>query len=82
MQRPLSVCTGECGLPRALRALAMTGDGDDPIIEVLNGWMKEGIYLDFDLDLAQNVPGLRDRYVSYFNNHRRHAALDYKSPVQ
>ena len=44
--------------------------------------MKEELYLDFDLDHVQDVPALLDRYVSYFNNKRRHAALGYKSPVQ
>ena len=41
--------------------------------------MKEELYLDFDLDHAQDVPSLLDRYVFYFNNQRRHAALGYKS---
>ena len=44
--------------------------------------MKEELYLDFDLDHAQNVPDLLDQYVVYFNNQRRHSALGYKSPVQ
>ena len=44
--------------------------------------MKEELYLDFDLDHAQDVPALLDQYVSYFNSQRRHAALGYKSPVQ
>ena len=55
---------------------------DNPIIEALNGWMKDELYLDFGLGLAQDVPALLDRYVSYFNNQRHHAALGYKSPVQ
>ena len=55
---------------------------DNPIIEALNGWMKEELYLDFDLDHAQDVPALLNQYVFFFNNQRRHAALGYKSPVQ
>ena len=66
-----------------LRSMSRGGTPtDNPIIEALNGWMKEELYLDFDLDHAQNVPALLERYVSYFNNQRRHAALGYKSPVQ
>ena len=66
-----------------LRSMSRGGTPtDNPIIEALNGWMKEELYLDFDLDHAQNVPELLNQFVSYFNNQRRHAALGYKSPVQ
>ena len=66
-----------------LRSMSRVGTPtDNPIIEALNGWMKEELYLDFDLDHAQNVPDLLDQYVVYFNNQRRHSALGYKSPVQ
>ena len=66
-----------------LRSMSRGGTPtDNPIIEALNGWMKEELYLDFDLDHAQDVPVLLDQYVFYFNNQRRHAALGYKSPVQ
>ena len=66
-----------------LRSMSRGGTPtDNPIIEALNGWMKEELYWDFDLDHAQDVPALLDQYVSYFNYRRRHAALGYKSPVQ
>ena len=39
---------------------------DNPIIEALNGWMKEALYLDFGLASAENVPLLLDEYVYYF----------------
>ena len=55
---------------------------DNPIIEALNGWMKEELFLDFDLAHAKDVPELLDIYVDFFNNHRPAAALGYKSPVQ
>ena len=55
---------------------------DNPIIEALNGWMKEELAVDFGLDDAEDLPALLDRYVHYFNNHRLAAALGYKSPVQ
>ena len=55
---------------------------DNPIIEALNGWMKEELYLDFGLANTDNVPALLDQYVHYFNNRRASAALGYKSPVQ
>ena len=55
---------------------------DNPIIEALNGWMKEELYLDFDLAHTNDVPALLDGYVHFFNYHRPAAALDNKYPVQ
>ena len=55
---------------------------DNPIIEALNGWIKEELFLDFDLSNASDVPALLDDYVHYFNFERSAAALGYKSPVQ
>lgn len=55
---------------------------DNPIIEALNGWMKEELYWDFGLADAPNLHKLLDDYVLFFNNHRPAAALGYKSPVQ
>ena len=66
-----------------LRSMSRGGTPtDNPIIEALNGWMKEELYLDFGLAEAENVPSLLERYVHYFNNKRLAAALGYKSPVQ
>ena len=66
-----------------LRSMSRGGTPtDNPIIEALNGWIKEELYLDFGLAEAENVPSLLERYVHYFNNKRLAAALGYKSPVQ
>ncbi len=66
-----------------LRSMSRVGTPtDNPIIEALNGWIKEELYLDFNLGSTEDVPALLDQYVQYFNNQRLHAALGYKSPVQ
>ena len=66
-----------------LRSMSKVGTPtDNAIIEALNGWIKEELYLDFGLATAEDVPRLLDEYVSYFNNRRPAAALGYKSPVQ
>ena len=66
-----------------LRSMSRRGTPtDNPIIEALNGWMKDELYLDWDLAHAKNVPKLLDRYVDFFNHSRPAAALGYKSPVQ
>ena len=65
------------------RSMSRTGTPtDNPIIEALNGWIKEELYLDFDLRNTNDLLGTLDRFVTYFNHHRLAAALDYKSPVQ
>ena len=66
-----------------LRSMSRGGTPtDNPIIEALNGWMKEELYLDFDLAHSHDVPALLDAYVYFFNNLRPAASLGYKSPVQ
>ena len=66
-----------------LRSMSKGGTPtDNAIMEALNGWIKEELYLDFDLATAEDVPRLLDEYVYYFNNRRPAAALGYKSPVQ
>ena len=42
---------------------------------------REVLYTEFDLSHALDAPALLDQYVFFFNNQRRHAVLDYKSPV-
>ena len=66
-----------------LRSMSRVGTPtDNPIIEALNGWIKEELFLDFDLAHAKDVPTLLDTYVDFFNNLRPAAPLGYKSPVQ
>ena len=66
-----------------LRSMSKVGTPtDNAIIEALNGWIKEELYLDFGLETAEDVPKLLDEYVYYFNNRRPAAALGYISPVQ
>lgn len=66
-----------------LRSMSKVGTPtDNAIMEAINGWIKEELYLDFGLETAENVPKLLDEYVHYFNYERPAAALGYKSPVQ
>ena len=66
-----------------LRSMSRVGTPtDNAIIEALNGWMKEELYLDFGLETADDPLALLDEYVHYFNYERPAAALGYKSPVQ
>ena len=66
-----------------LRSMSRGGTPtDNPIIEAINGWIKEELYLDFDLAHTSDVPALLETYVQFFNNNRSAATLGYKSPVQ
>ena len=54
---------------------------DNPLIESLNGWIKEELYIDFNLYNTNNVKQTIDDYIYYYNNIRLAASLNYKSPV-
>jgi len=54
-----------------LRSMSREGSPiDNPIIESLNGRIKEELFLDFGLAIAKDVSMLLDEYVYYFNNRR------------
>ena len=55
---------------------------DNPIIESINGWIKDEIYTEGwhkRYDTAEEMIGA---YISYYNNERPAYALQYKSPIQ
>ncbi len=55
---------------------------DNPIIESLNGWMKEELKIDFNLYRTKDIHKTIKEYIHYFNNDRLAYSLKYKSPVQ
>jgi len=55
---------------------------DNPVNESLNGWIKEELFIDFDLKHCNNVPKLIEEYIYYYNNERPSYALKYKTPIQ
>ncbi|MBR1731933.1 MAG: integrase core domain-containing protein [Ruminococcus sp.] len=55
---------------------------DNPIIEAINGWIKEELFIDFGLYYSKNVPQLINNYIHYFNNYRLSSKLQYKTPAQ
>ena len=54
---------------------------DNPVNESLNGWIKEELFMDFDLKHSNDVPNLIKLYIDY-NNERPSYALNYKTPIQ
>lgn len=55
---------------------------DNPIIEAINGWIKDELSIDFNYHKADNLPKLISEYIHYFNSERPACALKYKTPVQ
>lgn len=55
---------------------------DNPIIESINGWVKEELYKDFKLYRCDDVETLITEYVKYYNAERPSTKCGRKSPVQ
>ena len=55
---------------------------DNPVNESLNGWIKEELFIDFDLKHSEDVPNLIKLYINYYNNERPCCSLKYKTPIQ
>lgn len=55
---------------------------DNPIIESINGWIKEEMVTDFKYYKADNLFDFIDKFIYYYNNERPAFALNYKTPIQ
>lgn len=55
---------------------------DNPIIEAINGWIKDDLRLDFNIRNSKDPVNVIDEYVWYFNNVRLAYRLNYKTPIQ
>ena len=55
---------------------------DNPINESLNGWIKDELFIDFNLKKCDNVLNLVKEYVNYYNHDRPMYCLKYKTPYQ
>ena len=55
---------------------------DNPIDESLNGWIKDELFIDFNLKHCDDVLSLIKRYVHYYNYERPMYCLKYKTPHQ
>lgn len=55
---------------------------DNPVLESINGWIKDELMFDFNLKKSDDIHQLIQAYVKYYNEIRTAYALKYKSPVQ
>ena len=56
---------------------------DNPVNESLNGWIKEELYMDFNLEKCRTREEIIEtiqKYVKYYNSQRPCYALDYDTP--
>ncbi len=55
---------------------------DNPIIEALNGWIKDELKYDFDFYHCEDPKIVIKEFVHYFNHQRLAYSLQYKTPIQ
>lgn len=50
-------------------------------MEAINGWIKEELFIDFNLNSCDDIPKQIDDYIYFFNHERPQAALNYLTPA-
>ena len=66
-----------------IRSMSRVGTPtDNPVIESINGWIKEEIYTEGWHKRYETAREMINEYVKYFNNERPAYKLQYKSPTQ
>ena len=51
-------------------------------MESINGWIKDEIINDWDIDSYDSFDEFINAYIHYYNNERLACSLNYKTPVQ
>lgn len=55
---------------------------DNPKMESINGWIKDEIMNDWNIDSYNSFDEFINAYIYYYNNERLACSLDYKTPIQ
>ena len=67
-----------------IRSMSRAGKPtDNPVNEALNGWIKEELYMDFQLDQCRtrdDVKATLRRYIDFYNRQRPCFAIGYDTP--
>lgn len=67
--------------PNIYRSMSRAGKPtDNPVNESLNGWIKEELFIDFNLDKSKDVKEDVGRYIDFYNKKRPCYALGYDIP--
>ena len=51
-------------------------------MEAINGWIKEELFIDFNINSSNDIFNEIDNYIHYFNYERPQSALNYLTPSQ
>lgn len=51
-------------------------------MEAINGWIKEELFLDFNINSSNDIFLEIENYISYFNYQRPQSALNFLTPIQ
>ena len=66
-----------------MRSMSRVGTPtDNGAMEAIIGWVKEEMFLDFQLDKSKNIEKTVEDYINYFNNERPACTLNYLTPVE
>jgi Transposase and inactivated derivatives len=66
-----------------IRSMSRVGTPtDNPKMEAINGWIKDEIYNDFDIDSYETFGEFIEMFIYYYNYERAAYALDYKTPIE
>ncbi len=66
-----------------IRSMSRSGTPtDNPIIESINGWIKEEMLCDFQYYKEDDLFEFVDKFINYFNHERPSYKLKYKTPIQ
>lgn len=66
-----------------IRSMSRSGTPtDNPIIEAMNGWIKEELRLDFNIRQTPDIHQVIKDYIEYYNLERPAYALNYKTTIQ
>ena len=55
---------------------------DNPVIEAINGWLKDELFIDFKIGNATDVEECVREYIHFFNFERPANSFGYLTPVQ
>ena len=66
-----------------IRSMSRAGTPtDNPKMESINGWIKDEIKNDWNIDEYESFDKFINEYIYYFNNKRLAYSLKYKTPIQ
>lgn len=54
----------------------------NPKMESINGWIKDEIINDWNIDTFESFDEFIKKYINYYNNERLAYSLNYKTPIQ